>query len=794
MLVSAVERGESAYVRGEEALSDESAVIPDAYGSTVDERPEAMAMSIQSGILKSLGINLYTNLGKVLVEFIANAYDGDATNVKVSVPIELIAAERERKAEAHRAESERAEATAAGQRALLLPDPSGEEPEQATEPVPAGGLNLEALFDTLPADVQVVIEDDGHGMTWQEVEEKFLPLNRQRRADAAGREVQLTSPGGRYVMGRKGVGKLAGFGAALTVELWTKRRGETWATIIRLVDEDLNHAGTIHNVRVPATYEDGLDVDLQGTRVTLSRLKADATRDSIDKIRKVIGKSFHAIRPEDFAIKVNGEELAFDLPDYEFVFPTGLTRESIKAGDLAEVIVPVPGIGSLTFRYYIGFLSRSHGSGADRGATIYCNNRLAAGPALFGLPTGMHSFHSVDYMDCVIEADELDRSDIDFINTARNGIKEGNEVVAAMLDATVRVMRSAIAAHARFKKAEADRKLTEDPTAKIISATIEALPKKTRNAGRKLLQTIAQTFGVGTPEFEELAPVIIHSINATEVLISLVSHGTDVGTISQIMGQLRQLSEIEKRDSLKLYRARRGGIEKLEIMYERGREDWKRKQFEKELHQLFKENPWLIRPEFSNYISSDQGINTTVSRLAEHLKVDDHAPIVDGEDESEVRPDLVYLMSDPMDEGPYTVKIVELKSPALPLTIEHWRQLENYIAAVEEWCGVNLSHTVRINGYLIGSMPHHDASKQNEKMLLQKFRSTGPGDPIQVMGLLELIKLARTVHVEAIKALDRDLSDDEDDEDDGIVDAEVANVDDVLLLTAEPAAAGSPAS
>lgn len=766
-------------------------------------RPDAMQMAIQSGILKSLGINLYTNLGKVLVEFIANAYDGDAKTVTVRIPVERIAEERARKVEAERLEAERltAEAMAVDQPETLdgegalstsadgselgsaVSQGAGATSSSSTDGSDAAAvlppaplkLNLETLFDTLPEDVKVVIEDDGHGMTWAEVERKFLPLNRQRRANQAGKEVILTSPGGRYVMGRKGVGKLAGFGAALTVELWTKRRGETSATVIKLVDEDLNQAGTIHNVKIPVTYEDGLDSETQGTRITLSRLKADATRDSIEKIRKVITKSFHAIRPDDFAIVINNETLKFELPDYEFIYPPELTRESIAAGGRAEVQVPVAGIGGLAFQYYVGFLPRSHGSGADRGATIYCNNRLAAGPALFGLPTGMHSFHSVDYMDCIIEADDLDRSDIDFVNTARSGIKEGNEVVGTMLEAVVRVMRSAIAAHARFKKKEADRKLNEDKTAKIISATIEALPKKTRQAGKKLLQTIAQTFEVGTPEFEELAPVIIHSINATEVLISLVSHGTDVATIGQIMGQLRQLSEIEKRDALKLYRARRGGIEKLEIMYERGKENWKKKQFEKDLHLLLKENPWLIRPEFSTYISSDQGINTMVSRLAADLKVDAFAPIVDGEDNSDVRPDLVFLMSDPMDEGPYTIKIVELKSPALPLNIAHWRQLEDYVDAVEEWCRINLPHAVRVNGYLIGSMPRSESTVRGERQLLDKFRDTGAGDPIQIVGLLELIKLARTVHVEAIKALDRDLSD-EDDEDDGadeaLVDAE----------------------
>lgn len=721
-------------------------------------RPSEMGMAIQSGILKSLGINLYTNLGKVLVEFIANAYDSDASSVSIEIPVLKIEEERAKLAAARKEEAARKASQAAGQ--LTLDVTSGQGGDGA---IASGNLDLSPLHHTLPSEVQVVIADDGHGMTWEEVEKKFLPLNRQRRADRSGRETNLTSPGGRYVMGRKGVGKLAGFGAALSIELWTKREGETFATRICLVDEDLSQAGSIQDIRIPVTYEDGLPPETKGTRVTLSRLKAEATRDTIDKIRKVIAKSFHAIRPQDFSISLNGEPLSFDLPGYEFIYPSDLNIDAVRDGKRATAIVEVPELGSMSYRYYVGFLPRSHGSGADRGATVYCNNRLAAGPALFGLPTGMHSFHSVDYMDCIIEADELDRNEIDFVNTARNGIKEGNEVVAALLESIVGVMRSAISAHARFKEGQTRTRLQEDPTAKIIASTIETLPKKTRKAGRRLLETIAQTFEVGTPEFEELAPVIIHSINATEVLIKLVSHGTDVGTIGQIMEQLRELSEIEKRDALKLYRARRGGIEKLEIMYERGQENWKKRQFEKELHLLFKENPWLIRPEFSTYISSDQGINTTVSRLAKHLGVDEHSSIKDGDEESDVRPDLVFLMSDPTDEGPYTIKIVELKSPALPLNLEHWRQLEDYILSVRDWCKANITHAVRINGYLIGTMPKTDASKQSEKNLLEKFRQSGPNDEIQIIGLLELIRHAKTIHVEAIAALNRDLNDEDEE-------------------------------
>ena len=53
---------------------------------TVSGRPSEFTMPIQGGMLEALGINMYTTLGKCLVEFIANAYDGDSTKVEISIP------------------------------------------------------------------------------------------------------------------------------------------------------------------------------------------------------------------------------------------------------------------------------------------------------------------------------------------------------------------------------------------------------------------------------------------------------------------------------------------------------------------------------------------------------------------------------------------------------------------------------------------------------------------------------------------------------------------------------------
>ena len=155
-------------------------------------------MPIQGGILEALGINMYNTLGKCLVEFISNSYDGDASRVDITIPVDEIATARQRVREAAKIE------VVEGRR-----DP------------------FTILLAPLPDDVVVTVKDDGHGMTWQELRDKFLPLNRKRRADDEGAESRIDSESGRrFVIGRKGLGKLAGFGAAEKITVTSKRKGD----------------------------------------------------------------------------------------------------------------------------------------------------------------------------------------------------------------------------------------------------------------------------------------------------------------------------------------------------------------------------------------------------------------------------------------------------------------------------------------------------------------------------------------------------------------------------------------
>jgi hypothetical protein len=685
------------------------------------DRPKDFPMEIQGGMLEALGINMYTTLGKCLVEFIANAYDGDASTVDITIPAEEI--ERARHKVRARAKAE----VDAGKR-------------------PPFSILLAAL----PQEVKVTIKDDGHGMAPEEIKTKFLPINRKRRAAADGSEVNIMSESNRrYVMGRKGLGKLAGFGAAERVTIRTKRRGDKFATTFVMDYRKLKDAENLSDVKIPASYEDGLPAKEHGTTVVLSGLKCDAVKYGMDSMSATIADAFFGIDPGEFEIRLNGERVESEKAKYEFLYP-----EKRRADGMARTHIDIPDIGELPFEYVVKFRRRGDNlKAAQRGARIYCNKRLAAGPSLFDLPTGMHNFHSQSYMECVVRADDLDRHSIDFVNTNRTQLKEDNEVVKTLLEAVTEIMRKALAAHAHFRDEEAERELEENEQASHLKRIVDRLPTKTRTPAKRLLTSLAAQHGVESVEFRQLAPLVIDSMNAGDILIRLIELGSDPGTVQNVANHLRELAEIERSDALKLYRGRRSGITALQKLADKGEELWKKRRIEAELHGLLKRAPWLIRAEYSRYLTSDQDLGKVATAIAKTLGIDGFAPPVDNDGEPDVtRPDLVFVMTDA--EAPYVINVVELKSPTLPLEIGHLNQLKNYMRKIDAFITHHLRRPVAVHGYLIGAMPAGDRISEDSQTLLYELRQKGPEANWDVNGIRSLIDRALAVHLDAIHVLE----------------------------------------
>ncbi len=198
-------------------------------------------MGLDLNVLEHLGINLYSNVPSVLSEVVANSWDADATRVII---------------------------------------------------------NFDKCAD------QIVIQDDGAGMTEAEVNARFLTVGYRRRDKQPGRTAK-----GRAPMGRKGIGKLSLFSIAECIDVETVQAGEKSA--FRMSLSAIRQAIDRNEGKYRPEPRDKGRIDFErGTRITLTHLKKRQSISTSEGLRKRVARRFSIIGPgNDFEIKINGHPI-----------------------------------------------------------------------------------------------------------------------------------------------------------------------------------------------------------------------------------------------------------------------------------------------------------------------------------------------------------------------------------------------------------------------------------------------------------------------------------------------------
>ena len=199
----------------------------------------------QGPILKFIGRDLYKNDAEALSEFIANSWDADATSVSIDIK-------------------------------------DGENNEQCIE-----------------------IRDDGDGMSFEDLENKYLTVDYDKRNNGEN----LFSRKRRTFMGKKGIGKLASFYFADIVEIYTKKKDgelEAWKIDFDELQEKVDSNREYLLEEIKDTPNDL--VQDKGTIIILKRLieKRKIKRQTISSLRRRIAFKFNLEDPE-FKVKVNNE-------------------------------------------------------------------------------------------------------------------------------------------------------------------------------------------------------------------------------------------------------------------------------------------------------------------------------------------------------------------------------------------------------------------------------------------------------------------------------------------------------
>jgi HSP90 family molecular chaperone len=142
----------------------------------------------------------------------------------------------------------------------------------------------------------IVIKDDGHGMTFSTINSKFLKIGRPKRQEEASQKSELDK---RFVIGKKGIGKLSFFGVARTIEIETIRDGKK--NVFRLDWEKIKTSDSLY--RPDVIIRDQPTEEESGTKVILTNLKLKGDFDP-NQIAYNLSKTFSIFDEEDFLVRI----------------------------------------------------------------------------------------------------------------------------------------------------------------------------------------------------------------------------------------------------------------------------------------------------------------------------------------------------------------------------------------------------------------------------------------------------------------------------------------------------------
>jgi histidine kinase/DNA gyrase B/HSP90-like ATPase len=282
----------------------------------------------------------------------------------------------------------------------------------------------------------ITIEDDGHGMDRDGVVDRFLTVGFKRRDEGSGSK----TPGGRYPMGRKGIGKLSIFSVAQTATISTISGKER--TAFKMDRENIRQAITGHaGARYKPQELKTFPADLKkGTRIVLSGLSKSLSGMTVEGLKRRVARRFSVLGPRfNFAVTVGGQSITPQDRGYhnsiEYLWTYGNQTEFAKScknlGRTAEARLPVIASALKTAKIsltgWIGTVSKpdqlkdEEGDNLNRLA-VFMRGKLAQEDILDAF--GQKEIYA-DYLIGELHCEELDVDDkSDIATSSRQALKQ----------------------------------------------------------------------------------------------------------------------------------------------------------------------------------------------------------------------------------------------------------------------------------------------------------------------------------------------------------------------------------
>jgi hypothetical protein len=493
-----------------------------------------LVLRFGGSLVEQLGAQLYPSVTAAVAELISNAWDADAAHVWITMP----------------------------------------------------------FGDSWKEDGEIVVLDDGNGMTRTLAKETYLIVGRKRRLTTLGNYSETKS---RLVHGRKGIGKLAAFGTAGVLDCSTLRDDQRTDfrldyDAIRQLDPSKDYI--VDNVPdAPPLLTPSGGTLSHGTRIRLTRLKMKRAI-SQDQFLRSMSRRF-ALNDGEMQIVING---AFELSRFdincEFRFPqNGTPHDEVVIGDDGWAEEHLDG---KLVRWWIGFTEKPLTEDQQQGISILANGKMAQRPFKFERSQGTEGQLGQEYLVGEVEANWLDEGvdiDDDLIQSNRDQLQLEDHRLIGFLNWGRRRLDWALRTRNALRKA---KKLAEFEAGEEVQELLEPFTAVERRRLLGVAQAVSKI-----PEIDEAgiaatmrSVVDAQSDRAVREMMETIEAQDDAFQ-EQVWQLVHEFGLIDARKTLSIIEARLATIRKLQDAIKNGAREVP------ELHKIVLDDPWVLDPRWS---------------------------------------------------------------------------------------------------------------------------------------------------------------------------------------------------
>lgn len=565
-----------------------------------------LEFTFEIGTIDHLGVKLYSTIPPMIAELISNAWDADAHNVY-----------------------------------LYFNDGSSK---------------------------SIVVKDDGSGMDFDELNEKFLKIGRNRRIATQSDQ----TPGNRFVLGKKGLGKLSMFGIGKKITISTIKDGKKNSFEM---DYDAIKACSQHKTYEPVLLDYEIDTEeVSGTEIKIENLARQSGFD-LQGIRKSILSRF-SIFSNDFIVHINdNEDLKINTSgiateDYQFKweFPKDFRDEQKSFSSLYKFGIENNVTGTI-------YTSATPLSKKQQGIILFSRGKLVQESMSFSERANDNFFQ---YMAGSFSVDFIDQSpDIDNCSTDRKSLAwdtYGNtdlDILKQLLEKIVSMTQNKWRQLRKDAKKQKIRERGVD-----LDKWIEDLNPAEKTLARKLVDAILENENISEESVSNYISYIkdMYGFTGFQDFTAKLDELGVLGNENAIK-LLTDWSEIEAKEYAKISLGRIKTIEQFDKYIKENASE------NKVIQKFLEEFPWLLDPKMEKFEREVTYTNLLKRNFPDEKEV-----------ESNRRIDFLCTRSSGV------VHVIELKRPNIKLTTKQIQQIAEYVEFIKRQCPQSAE---KVKGYLI---------------------------------------------------------------------------------------------